>query len=134
MITADGSDDHLITPEGLENYQVPPPNVYSDPVNSVPSAPVVDGQDGLEEYSSDSDEEEDVNMEDESVLTDDVTDRDSTYGYSGRRLNIHYSGSWCEGVVSYFNRKLLEYKVEFEDGSVDYIPEEDIGSIDVVTL
>ena len=36
LITADGSDDSLIKPEGLPNYQVPPPSML-DPENAAGS-------------------------------------------------------------------------------------------------
>ena len=35
LLTADGSDDHLVQPEGLSDYSVPPPAEF-DPSNSSP--------------------------------------------------------------------------------------------------
>ena len=36
LLTADGSDDHLIAPEGLPNYTVPPPMDMIEPTNALP--------------------------------------------------------------------------------------------------
>ena len=134
LITADGSEDHLITPEGLANYTVPPPNLYSDPVISPPIPQTSVGeQDGLNEYASDSDDDRECE-EEVDVLSDDTNDRDFAYGCSGKKLKIHYDKGWFVGVVAYYNRKLEEYKVEFQDGSVDYVPERDVGNNDVILL
>ena len=134
LITADGSEDHLITPEGLDNYIVPGPNLYNDPVINPPIPQTSVGeQDGLNEYASDSDDAAESG-EEENVLSDDSNDRDFAHGCSGKKLKIHYDNGWFVGVVSYYNRKLKEYKVEFQDGSVDYVPESDVGSTDVILL
>ena len=37
LLTVDGSDDHLVTPEGLPAYDVPPPSLL-DPSEETPSA------------------------------------------------------------------------------------------------
>ena len=134
LITADGSEDHLITPEGLADYTVPPPNSYSDPDISPPtSQPNVRGQDGLDEVASDSDEVSE-SEEEVDVLSDDPNDRDFTYGCCGKKLKIHYNNGWFVGMVAYYNSKLKEYKVEFEDGSLDYVPEGDVGNIDIIVI
>ena len=46
MITADGSDDDLIQPEGLPDYKVPPVTL-GDPASAIPEpnqAPETDGE------------------------------------------------------------------------------------------
>ena len=45
-----------------------------------------------------------------------------------------YESGWHIGQVMYFNRTLEEYKVSFEDGSIDFVPEEDIDGIEVIEL
>ena len=72
LITADDSDDHLIKPEGLSDYLVPPPSIL-DPsprlaVSNTPSTTV----------SMDNDGEEEVQMgpETELVEADDVEDEE----------------------------------------------------------
>ena len=42
-----------------------------------------------------------------------------------------YESGWHIGQVMYFNRTLEEYKVSFEDGSIDFVPEEDIDEIEI---
>ena len=37
LLTADGSDDNLVKPEGLDGYEVPPPS-FCDPNSSTPSS------------------------------------------------------------------------------------------------
>ena len=38
------------------------------------------------------------------------------------------------GVIKYFNKVLNEYIVVFEDGSEDYLREEDINGVDVILI
>ena len=72
LMTADGSDDKLIQPEGLSDYLVPPPSIL-DPAlqpaatNTPSPATVIDD-----------DQEEDVQMtfEDKLVERDDTADDD----------------------------------------------------------
>ena len=71
-MTADGSDDKLIQPEGLSDYLVPPPSILdpapqSAATNTPSPATVIDD-----------DQEEDVQMtfEDELVEGDDTADDD----------------------------------------------------------
>ena len=66
-MTADGSDDKLIQPEGLSDYLVPPPSILDPAATNTPSpATVID------------DDQEDVQMtfEDELVEGDDTADDD----------------------------------------------------------
>ena len=53
LLTADGSDDHLVKPEGLPDYVVPPPSLC-DPVSESPVQPP---------HSNDDAEEPNVNEE-----------------------------------------------------------------------
>ena len=42
---------------------------------------------------------------------------------------------WFIGKIKYFNRKLNEFKVVFEDDTIDYISkEEDIDNIELILL
>ena len=54
LLTADGSDDHLVKPEGLPKYAVPPPPPLCEPINGQPiqpqlSAPESGDEDDLDE-------------------------------------------------------------------------------------
>ena len=126
---------NLLRWKGWIDYTVPLPNVYSDTVSTTPVSQRVEGEDKLSEHDSDSEDDDSHCLDGEvEALSDDVRYRDSSYGYSRRRMKIHYDSGWFVGVIPYFNRKLLEYKVDFKDGSTDYVPEGDIGSMDVILM
>ena len=42
-----------------------------------------------------------------------------------------YENGWFVGDIVYYNSKLEEYKVDFEDGTSDYVAESDIDNVEV---
>ena len=52
----------------------------------------------------------------------------------GKKIRGHYETGWHIGKIEYFNIKLEEYKVSFEDGSSDYIKKSDIDGTDIILL
>ena len=52
----------------------------------------------------------------------------------GRNLRGIYENGVFNGVIKYFNKVLNEYNVVFEDGSEDYLREEDINGVDVILM
>ena len=52
----------------------------------------------------------------------------------GRKLKAFYCNGWAVGNIVYFNTALNEYKIEFEDGTSDYIAPSDIDNVEVVVL
>ena len=45
-----------------------------------------------------------------------------------------YETGWHSGKLEYFNSKIKEYMVSFEDGSEDYLKEEDIDNVDIILV
>ena len=141
LITADGSEDAKIKPEGLPNYVVPPPIDYVEPMTSEPSSNTVpeelsqtnkEGHTPEEEILED---EEEPPADDEAMLLDEPEDRDFSDELVGLKLKVLYETGWVVGVVEYYNRALKEYKVCFEDGSTDdFISEDDIGGGEVEVI
>lgn len=67
LLTADGSGDHLVTPEGLPNYEVPPPTMIEPTphyaVSSVPEGEIQVDDDNLLKYIENDDKENDMLVE-----------------------------------------------------------------------
>ena len=65
-MTADGTDDDKIKPEGLNDYQVPPLMFLLDPANTEPSS---------NDITSAEDEPDDVDFDNEDMMpTDDTSE------------------------------------------------------------
>ena len=52
----------------------------------------------------------------------------------GKQVKGLYENGWFIGKIQYFNRKLNEFKVVFEDDTIDYISKEDIDNIELILL
>ena len=52
----------------------------------------------------------------------------------GRQLQGLYENGWFVGEIQYFNRSLEEYCVTFQDGSSDYVTNDDIDGTDLILL
>ena len=50
------------------------------------------------------------------------------------RNSALYENGWFERDIMYLNTNLLEYRVNFSDGSFDYIDVEDINGVDIELL
>ena len=57
LLTADGSEDHLVKPEDLTDYQVPPPSLC-DPFSQAPTQPTSQGTDEQVDVEEENFEEE----------------------------------------------------------------------------
>ena len=57
--------------------------------------------------------------------------RDFTHKDVNRQVKALYTIGWHTGTVRFYNKKLLELKVDFLDGSIDYISPDDIDGIEV---
>ena len=139
-MTANGEGDHLITPEGLKDYVVPPPHIL-DPSEAPASTnrPVTTAQpEEEEEEENETDEEdtepsEDMN-ESELEMVDDSDDRDLTFGDVGKKMKIHYGNGWSVGKIDYYNTSLKKYHIVYKDGTEDYVGPEEIDDIDVMIV
>ncbi len=140
LITADGSGDDKIQHEGLPAYSVPPPLPAPGPENPMdlpPPETSINDEDLDENGDEDEDEYEDdlglADNIDESERVDDVKDRIFDLEIMNRKLRAFYD-EWHIGQVMWFNPKLGEFRVLFEDVSEVYIVSEDINGIDMVLL
>ena len=134
LITADGSDDDLITPEGLPNYAVPPPLDYL-PVSDAPPTentvgPSTEEEEDEEELEGDKEEPED----DGDEWVDNEDDRYYDAEFVGRKIKGFYETGWQEGTLDWYNDDFRKYRVSYPDGSEDYISLEDIDGVELILL
>ncbi|EDO41481.1 predicted protein [Nematostella vectensis] len=132
LMTANGVDDELITPEGLNNYKVPTPSIIA-PTSYFPQSEdnIVDAD--FEMYDNrDEVELEPEACELEQVLEDCYEDRDEKDELVGREVIALYENGWFTGKIEYYNKKLKEYKVKFRDDSTDYLAYKDFDGVEVI--
>ena len=55
LVTADGSDDNLVQPEGLKDYKVPPPVVIQPAVNNTVTTEIEQSEDDEDDNNYDLD-------------------------------------------------------------------------------
>ena len=60
-------------------------------------------------------------------------DRIYKHPLKNRRIKILYQ-EWAIGRISWYNKKLDEYQVEFEDGTADYINLDDVNGTEMILL
>ena len=130
LITADGSDDHLIKPEGMVGYSVDPParvaNIVIQP-QEVPESfepaddvhPVIDV------------EIDDIGPDDE-IENDDANDRDYDHPSVGRNIKALYEAGWQVGTVQYYNKQMKKMHVSYSDNTEDYMDDTEIDGIEVM--
>ena len=136
LITADGSDDQLINPEGLKNYVVPPP-AYFPPSACLPQIEE-NSVSGAEHMVS----EEEADPEDPcgelpdtdmaEIQEDRFEDRNYKDDLVGRKVTALYENGWFTGIIVYFNRELKEYKVDYADKTSDYLSYHDFDGVEVI--
>ena len=52
----------------------------------------------------------------------------------GQKIRGLYETGWHTGTIKYFNTKLQEYLVYFEDQTEDYIKKEDIDGTQIILI
>ena len=84
----------------------------------------------------DPDSEEDFDQPTERLDLDaDRTKDPKVAPLVGKKIRGNYETGWHYGKIEYFNVKMDEYKVLFEDGlDPDYIKESDIDGVDIILL
>ena len=65
---------------------------------------------------------------------DEESDRDYHHEFVGRDIKAFYHSGWHQGRVDYWNKELQELKVDYPDGTVDYIKISDIDDVEVMLL
>ena len=108
LITADGSEDDQIKPEGLPNFKVIPP--MTNPENEIEleiatPEPVEAPADVIEPESESEEEVED--MDEQNMEIDDENDRVYNVNLVGNKIHGLYDGSgWNTETVKYYISKL----------------------------
>ena len=137
LMTADGSEDGKVTPEGLPNYKIPPPLLYlptceANPVSNAPDAPNDDNNEDHDEETLEDDMEEPEDEGEEWL--DNESDRTYDDELCGRTVNGLYADGWTTGVIEYFNTTMNKYHVNYSDHTEDYIGVEDIDGVEIVLV
>ena len=143
LLTADGTNDDLVQPEGLTDYKVfppmPGPGPEDNPEIESPE-PAQDPLDIIPENDMFTPQSDDENIDLKSEANEEVERLDMTCDrifsgeLIGKKIRGHYNTGWHIGTLHYFNTKLKEYMVKFEDGSEDYIEESDIDGLEIILL
>ena len=143
LLTADGSNDENVQPEGLLNYKVMPPLNMAGPtqdpdIETPPEAPepddVISADDLFTSYLAEETLDLDSDKNEVNERIDNESDRSFSEKLVGQKIKGLYETGWHTGKLEYFNTKLQEYLVSFDDGSEDYIKEEDIDGKQIVLI
>ena len=139
LLTADGSGDDKVNPEGLKNFQVMEslPMKVNSMIEIETPEPKPDPSDEIVEDELFTTTENEVNL-DLNDLEEDRVDLESDRVYNhklkGQKIRGLYETGWHTGTVEYFNTKLEEYCVSFDDNSEDYIKESDIDGEKIILV
>ena len=132
LITADGSEDDKIAPEGLTNYVVPPPLPIQVAVEIEPlvPAPAAEPEDRIETEVDDELEVDETTVLEERI--DLQVDRVYKHPLVNRNVTVFYD-EWHVGTITWYNKKLDECRVFYEvDNSEDYLKLDDFNGVDVI--
>ena len=66
------------------------------------------------------------------VLEDNISDRVLDHQLVGRKVRASYENGWFVGEIVYFNNKLNEFKIDYNDGTSDYVCEDDFNDLDLI--
>ena len=136
LITADGAEDSKVEPDGLTRYTLPPSLqvVSSDQAMQCP-IPESKAEEPSEDSESENQEilcmEYEENEQEVVECSDEELDRIYKHPLKNRRVKILYE-KWTTGCILWYNKKLDEYRVEFEDGTKDYINLHDVNGIEMI--
>lgn len=126
LMTADGSDDDKIRPEGPE---IDPPESAPEPLDQVVEDelfPPIMTEEIPDSVTDDEDDElENIDHESDRVFDDSLV---------GKNIRGLYETGWHTGKIEYFNTQLEEYKVSFDDGSTDFLKKEDIDGVEIILI
>lgn len=130
LITADGTGDNMINPEGLDDYKVIPPVTCLSPSDSLPTSNATRSQPEAEAEQQVNVEETEIEEELEDLEEDRAVDDELV----GREVTGLYENGWFKGRIQYFNTSLVKYLVKYEDGSTDLVNIDDFNDIDLILL
>ena len=61
-------------------------------------------------------------------------DRDITHHFVGKEFRVCYDYDWFTGVATWFDVTMAKLRLEFDDGSDDYIAFDEINGIEIICL
>ena len=79
------------------------------------------------------DEEQKEHEVADSPPVDDVKDKVYKHPLKNRKLKVLYQ-NWHVGTITWYNKVLDEYRIEYEDGTDDYINLDDADGIEIILL
>lgn len=116
----------------LHDYSLTPGSSFIKPSSNQPKAATVK----LAQKPPDIEEIDDKGNDDDESL--DVAEEDcvhlDNFNLVWRRLKALYNNGWFTGDILHFNTFLHQYKIQFDDGSTDYIQPRDINNIEIMIL
>ena len=130
LISADGSEDSKIKPEGLHSYS---PATLANCRHSHchfmrsprTGSSAIRPNDNFEETEA---------TESGDVEVDYEQDRDITHHFVGKEFRVCYDYDWFTGVATWFNVTMAKLRLESDDGSDDYIALDEINGIEIICL
>ena len=136
LITADGSEDDKIKPEGLSGFDVVPPLIRNGPDDEIDDTPepAEDPDDVIEPENllmpdESEEEEEDLGL---MEVYDSSLDRSYKDSLVGRKIRVNCEDGLHVGRIDYYNTKIHEYRVVFEDSMEDmFVKSSDMDGINI---
>ena len=109
-----------------------PPSLCIQPSSNQPEVATVEPTELSPGIECDEEEEAEEEPQKDEPLDDKEGDRvyQAEFNLVGRQVKALYSNSLFTGDVLYFNTALNEYKVQFDDGTTDYIDNVEILIVD----
>ncbi len=73
-------------------------------------------------------------VDDDHLPLDDERYRDTNHNLVGLQISAFYpdEGGWFDGTITWYNTQMGRLRVQYIDGTDDYIPPEDINGVDVI--
>ena len=139
LITADGSGDEKVTPEGLPDYKPPPALDYMEPSTAQPvSNTTVEAPTVAPEVVEIADDEDENDYEGENLVVEELIDdeKDRTFDDElvGRSVKSLYGNGWFTGKNKYFNQEICRYFIEYKDKTTDLIDISDIDGVEMILI
>ena len=140
LISADGSNDDKIAPEGLQNYQALPPHQHREQAVPLPESNQVEFEESSP-FDTMVVDENDFLPDDQELHARIEKEEDRVVdNFFGRKiskwksLKALYEDGWFFGKINYYNKLLEEYYVLYEDDTKDYISVDNIDGAEAHLL
>ena len=123
------------SPRDSQRHKPVQPTLPIDAANAAPTSNVTKpAEQDQEGEAQEAQEDEELDPQTVTEREDKESDRTTDAPLVGRQLRGLYENGWFVGEIQYFNRSLEEYCVTFQDGSSDYVTNDDIDGTDLILL